>query len=88
MGKNNHNAERHHRKPCSLGGKNDSENISKVSRKAHRSWHNLFVNYDARTICGIINALWLDPDYSLVCVKKENANRVVEFNDSLKKKKK
>jgi hypothetical protein len=63
----------HHRKPVSIGGAiNDPRNKSSVERGKHDAWHKLFACKEARTICEIINAKFLDPDYEFVCIKKDN----------------
>ena len=62
----------HHRKPTSIGGrKRDEKNLSYVPQLQHRSWHNLFSNHTAPTICAIINEKWLDPEYEFICRKRQ-----------------
>lgn len=39
---------KHHRKPQSLGGRDDTENISLVYRYKHEAWHLLFDNLPAQ----------------------------------------
>lgn len=59
----------HHRKPTSIGGHRHAErNKSLVPRIQHQSWHILFSNHTAPTICAIIVEKWLDPDYRFICV--------------------
>ena len=82
--KEKHKLERHHRKPRSIGGGNEEKNTSLVSQIQHRAWHTLFVNFDARTICGIINSLWLDPEHKLVCVKAKHVEDICRLVDDLK----
>lgn len=62
---------RHHRKPASLGGQGNAENISVVNPMKHRAWHLLFENKSAEEIAKIINEVWIDPDYELVCCRRE-----------------
>jgi len=57
---------RHHRKPRSIGGSGQSRNISMVPQYKHVAWHQLFCNYTAEQIAGIINEVWIDPDFELV----------------------
>lgn len=70
MGKKKH-THKHHRKPRSLGGGNELENISTVCRDKHDAWHLLFKNHPPERIALIINNVWLDPEYYFVAVKKE-----------------
>lgn len=60
----------HHRKPRSLGGGNESENISFVPGNKHEAFHLLFANKTPYEIADILNAVWLDPAYELVCFPK------------------
>jgi hypothetical protein len=60
---------KHHRKPKSLGGSNERDNISYVTQTEHRAWHKLFSNYTPYQIANIINIIWIDTEYTLVCVK-------------------
>lgn len=61
---------KHHRKPRSLGGGNDKENISVVCRDKHDAWHRLFKNHPPERIALIINNVWLDPEFEFVVRKK------------------
>lgn len=62
---------KHHRKPRSIGGENEERNISRVSTLEHRAWHSLFHNFTPEKICEIINEVWIDPDYEVLCRKKD-----------------
>lgn len=64
----------HHRKPRSLGGKDNDENMSHVSVSKHRAWHNLFKNYSAEQIVKIINDIWIDPEYKLILQRRNNVH--------------
>jgi len=62
----------HHRKPTSIGGsKRDRRNHSYVQHIKHCAWHTLFSNHTAETIIRIINEKYIDPDYEVVCRKRE-----------------
>lgn len=63
---------KHHRKPRSIGGTNDSKNISMVNEKMHNAWHTLFKNKTPCEIAILINKYWLDPDFTFVCVDISN----------------
>jgi hypothetical protein len=65
--------DRHHRKPSSIGGKNDNNNISIVNQKQHRAWHILFRNKTAPEIAALINEFWIDPDYVIVVINVKEA---------------
>ena len=54
---------RHHRRPKSLHGSNDPQNISVVPRNLHESWHTLFGDKNPYEIADICNTVWLDPCY-------------------------
>lgn len=62
--------DRHHRKPRSIGGTDDPENISIVPRNKHEAWHLLFSNFEPELIVEIINKFWIDPEYALTAVKR------------------
>lgn len=62
----------HHRRCSSNGGKNNDRNLVRVDKGKHQSWHHLFRNHHPEVICDIINLIWLDPDYLLICILKEN----------------
>lgn len=70
MAKSRKERDRHHRKPRSIGGTNDHENISIVPRNKHEAWHLLFANCTPDQIAEIISQFWLDPAYCLVAVPK------------------
>lgn len=58
---------KHHRRPQAQGGGDETENISLVSEKQHRSWHTLFDgNMTPEDIASKINEVWLDPHYRFV----------------------
>jgi hypothetical protein len=62
---------RHHRRPRSKGGNGKPENISVVPETKHRAWHVLFADKNPDHIAEIINAVWLDPHFKFICVRKE-----------------
>lgn len=62
----------HHRRPRSLGGKDDFSNISYVRKKDHCAWHLLFGNMNAYQI-----ADWLN--HHLIQNKPENVKIICEF---------
>ena len=62
----------HHRKPRSIGGTNEHRNISRVPVHKHRAWHLLFSNFSPEIIAEIISEVWLDPDYKLVAVRRDD----------------
>ena len=62
----------HHRKCSSNGGKNTDDNLVRVRKDKHQSWHHLFKNYHPEIICKIINTVWLDLDFRFSCHKKVN----------------
>lgn len=63
---------RHHRRPRSNGGSNHPNNISMVKLNQHRAYHTLFANYNPYVIAEILNDVWIDPEYVLICVKKKS----------------
>jgi len=60
----------HHRKPKSLGGKREPQNITLLPHKKHRAWHMLFANFPPERIAEEINTKYLDPDYHLVVQRR------------------
>lgn len=61
---------KHHRKPRSLGGNNNSRNISVVQDKLHEAWHLLFDNCDPEGVAHIINTYWIDPKWEMIARKR------------------
>ena len=67
---------RHHRKPRSLGGEHEGENISFVPEKLHNAYHLLYSNNPATKIADIMNEHWLDPGYIMIAIPKEDYEKV------------
>ena len=65
--------DKHHRRPRSLGGTEDKENIVSVPKHYHQAWHQLFHNASPYSIAEIINRIWIDPDYELVVRRKNES---------------
>jgi hypothetical protein len=69
----------HHRKPTSIGGKNEPRNLIKLPCNKHAAWHLLFGNLTPERIAEEITKRYLDPDYELVarrtdvCFSQTNA---------------
>jgi len=61
---------RHHKRPRSLGGTDEAENISYLPENLHTAWHTLFKTYEPETIAKIINKFYLDPAYEFVVTPK------------------
>ena len=63
----------HHRKPKVHGGsgKINSGNMVEVRVDEHRAFHLLFGTVHAKDIARILNDTWIDPEWKLVAVKKE-----------------
>ena len=64
--------DRHHRRPRSRGGTDHQRNLSLVPKDLHTCWHKLFDNHRPETIAAIISDLWLDPDWELIAVRKDD----------------
>ena len=63
---------RHHRKPKSLGGRNNPENISIVQKRHHQMFNELFgSNPTAHEVAQILTDVWIDPKYRIVVVLKD-----------------
>jgi hypothetical protein len=60
---------RHHRKPRSLNGSDDSSNISLVPKKKHVAYHVLFGTKTPKEIAECLTKIWIDPMYKLIAVK-------------------
>lgn len=67
---------RHHRRPQSLGGKHEGENISFVPDRLHAAWHLLFANNSAQRIAEIINDHWIDPNVYMVPIPREMLEQI------------
>ena len=61
----------HHRKPKSLGGRREPQNLIRLPHKKHQAWHFLFMNFTPERIAEEINQKYLDPDYEVIAVRKE-----------------
>jgi hypothetical protein len=61
----------HHRKPRSIGGRNEPRNRVLLPCKKHDAWHLLFANFTPERIAEEINRLYLDPDYVIVARKRD-----------------
>lgn len=59
---------KHHRLPRSLGGTDTypEGNIALLRNDRHQWWHALFGNFDAQTICRLINQYYIDPRFEVV----------------------
>jgi hypothetical protein len=60
----------HHRKPRSIGGQSNEENLSELPISKHRAWHDLFRNFTAERIAEEINRRYLDPEFEFICRKR------------------
>lgn len=61
----------HHRRPQSLGGTRSKRNIIRIKENLHRSWHTLFQALPPEEIAKVINAIYLDPDWKFIAVKRK-----------------
>lgn len=64
----------HHRKPRSIGGTDDTRNLSYITDRKHKAWHTLFQNKRADQIVWELNNVYLDPDYVVVLKEKKKAD--------------
>jgi hypothetical protein len=70
--KKKHTTDRHHRKPRSLGGDNSERNLIRVDKEKHVLWHRFVGNKTVHEIAEYLSK-WIDPDYKLIAVRRENA---------------
>lgn len=61
---------KHHRRPKSRKGTGKPSNISYVKESQHRAFHTMFGNKHPEDIAEYLNAVWLDPDYYFICVRR------------------
>jgi hypothetical protein len=61
---------RHHRKPRSRGGSEESFNISIIEERQHKAWHLLFRNMTPSQIADKINGIFLDTDFKFKVVRR------------------
>jgi hypothetical protein len=83
---------RHHRKPRSLGGTNDSANISLVNERKHEYYHGLFTKQDntcmtPQEIAEVLTRVWIDPEFALICVPKRNQEEVTKYSHIIQRRK-
>ncbi len=64
--------DKHHRRPRSKGGKNNPRNISYIPRIHHEAWHILFQNWEPEQIAKRITEWFLDPDFVMVAIPKQD----------------
>lgn len=62
---------KHHRKPKSMQGGNNRENISIVPENKHAAYHLLFNEGRVDYIVKVLNNTWIDPEYELFFRRKE-----------------
>ena len=62
----------HHKRPRSLFGTNEPNNLIYIKATHHTAWHTLFKNFGPHRIAKLINKLYLDPDYEFVVVERRN----------------
>jgi len=61
----------HHRKARSRGGNSKPRNLSRVPKHLHVAYHILFSNMQPDEIAALLNKTWVDMDYMLVAVRRE-----------------
>lgn len=61
----------HHRRARSIGGKGNKRNCIRVPKNQHEAYHLLFRNYTPEIVAEILNKYWIDPNYQLVCLKRD-----------------
>jgi hypothetical protein len=69
-------SQKHHRKSRSRQGDNSPRNISIVNEKQHTAFHLLHPDTHPERIAETLNATWIDPDFVLICVKRETLKEV------------
>lgn len=67
---------KHHRRCKSRGGTCTIQNISYVPQKLHEKYHDLFCNFSPTKIAHILNEHWIDPDYTMIAVHKDDLDAV------------
>lgn len=83
MSKKNKRTNRHHRKSRSRHGDSSPRNISIVNEKDHCAFHCLFHDTHPVAIAKLLTDVWLDPDYILVAVPKDDARQVLKHLSQL-----
>jgi len=61
----------HHRKARSRGGNSKTRNLSRVPKNLHVAYHQLFSNMQPDEIAALLTRIWIDPDFILVAVRRE-----------------
>lgn len=67
--------DKHHRLPRSRGGDNSKRNIVMVPQKLHRAWHTLVGNMTAPEVAELLSNVWIDPDYILIAMKRDDLEK-------------
>lgn len=73
---------KHHLRPRSKGGLGLPDNISHVPEKLHNAYHLLFLNHSPTKIAHILNNHWIDSDYTMIAVHKDDIEAVNDFISS------
>lgn len=64
------NMSKHHR-VCRSHKKGIKNNTVRISKLAHQSYHNLFLNAYPWEVAEVLNLLFIDPDFKLVAVRRK-----------------
>jgi hypothetical protein len=67
---------RHHRRCRSLGGTDDFDNISVVTKTLHDHWHAMWSNLTPPLIARIISEKWIDRRYRFACIDVRTGKEV------------
>ena len=61
----------HHRRSKHHNGDNSPDNLSRVPKTKHQSFHHLFFSGEPHNVARILNDTWIDPRYLLVVVERK-----------------
>lgn len=69
---------RHHRKSRALGGSDDDSNIVDVPKRLHNFYHAFFSEGTYPPDMAKKLNHWIDPDYVMVAIPREDARKVLK----------
>lgn len=78
-----HESNKHHRRARSNGGDSSPRNISVVNKRQHVFFHGLFSDTRPEAIARELNAKWVDPDYIIIAIPKEDARKALKHLSQL-----
>ena len=83
MSRQIHRTNRHHRKSRARSGSNDESNLVEVPIRLHQFYHSFFAEgtYPPDMARKLNN--WIDPDYVMIAVTREDSRKMLKYLSQL-----